>query len=100
MTTAEFKEDDIERAVAGQVTGQVTGQVMRLLNLLRNTQLPAKEIMEKMNLKGRDNFRKSYLMPALSAGLVERVDEASPNSPQQKYRLTDAGIKQLNAKNR
>ena len=47
MTTAEFKEDDIERAVAGQVTGQV----MRLLNLLRNTQLPAKAIMEKMNLK-------------------------------------------------
>ena len=51
MTTAEFKEDDIERAVAGQVADQVTGQVMRLLNLLRNTQLPAKEIMEKMNLK-------------------------------------------------
>lgn len=97
-------QDDIERAVAGQVagqvTGQVTGQVMRLLNLLRNTQLPAKAIMERMNLKGRDNFRKSYLMPALAAGLVERVDEASPNSPQQKYRLTDAGIKQLNAKNR
>lgn len=89
-------QDDIERDVAGQVAGQV----MRLLNLLRNTQLPAKAIMDKMNLKGRDNFRKSYLMPALSAGLVERVDEASPNSPQQKYRLTDAGIKQLNAKNR
>ena len=93
-------QDDIERAVAGQVAGQVTGQVMRLLNLLRNTQLPAKAIMERMNLKGRDNFRKSYLMPALAAGLVERVDEASPNSPQQKYRLTDAVIKQLNAKNR
>lgn len=51
MTTAEFKEDDIERAVTGQVAGQVTGQVMRLLNLLRNTQLPAKAIMDKMNLK-------------------------------------------------
>ena len=45
--------------------------------------------MEKLSLKGRDNFEKLYLAPALEAGLVERTIPDKPNSRLQQYRLTD-----------
>lgn len=47
--------------------------------------------MEKLNLKGRDNFEKLYLAPALEAGLVERTIPDKPNSRLQQYRLTEKG---------
>ena len=47
--------------------------------------------MEKLSLKGRDNFEKLYLAPALEAGLVERTIPDKPNSRLQQYRLTEKG---------
>ena len=47
--------------------------------------------MEKLGLKGRDNFEKLYLLPALAAGLIERTIPEKPNSRLQKYRLTEKG---------
>lgn len=40
----------------GQVAGQVAGQVMSLVSALGNDILPLKEIMERLSLRGRDNF--------------------------------------------
>lgn len=50
-----------------------------------------KELMKKLSLKGRDNFEKLYLAPALEAGVIERTIPDKPNSRLQKYRLTDKG---------
>lgn len=50
-----------------------------------------KDLMEKLSLKGRDNFEKLYLAPALEAGLMERTIPDKPNSRLQQYRLTDKG---------
>ena len=47
--------------------------------------------MEKLSLKGRDNFEKLYLAPALMAGLIERTLPDKPNSRLQQYRLTEHG---------
>jgi hypothetical protein len=44
------------------------------------------ELMEKLKLTHRPTFRKNYLHPALSAGLIERTEPDNPNSPMQKYR--------------
>lgn len=76
---------------AGQVTGQVTGQVMLLVSALGNDVLSLKEIMERLSLKGRDNFLTTYLNPALKEGLIEQTHPENPKHRNQKYRLTETG---------
>ena len=48
-------------------------------------------LQETLQLKGDDNFRRLYLVPALEAGLVEMTIPSKPNSRLQKYRLTAKG---------
>jgi hypothetical protein len=74
-----------------QVTEQITGQVTALLVAIGEEALSRKAIMGKLSLKGRDNFEKLYLAPALSAGLIERTIPDKPNSRLQQYRLTVLG---------
>ena len=50
-----------------------------------------KELMDTLSLKGRDNFEKLYLAPALSTGLIERTLPNKPTSRLQKYQLTSKG---------
>lgn len=73
------------------VTGQVTGQVAALLGVMGESTWSRKELMEKLSLKGRDNFEKLYLAPALEASLIERTIPEKPNSRLQQYRLTEQG---------
>jgi len=80
--------------VAGQVAGQVSPQVAALLKICQQEMLRA-ELMNALDLKGRDNFLKKYLEPALSLGLIEMTQPDSPRSPTQKYRLTAKGKKLL-----
>ena len=49
--------------------------------------MTANEIMEKLNLKHRDTFRKNYLLPSINEGLVEMTIPDKPRSNKQKYRL-------------
>ena len=77
--------------VAGQVAGQVTGQVESLINCLANDILSVKEIMERLSLKGRDNFLNTYLNPALKDGLIIQTHPENSKHPKQKYYLTEKG---------
>ena len=77
--------------VTGQEAGQVTGQVMLLVSALGNDVLSLKEIMERLSLKGRDNFLTTYLNPALKEGLIEQTHPENPKHRNQKYRLTETG---------
>lgn len=81
---------DKAKANTAHDAGQVTGQVEQLL-LLLTEDLSRKEMMEKLGLKGRDNFEKLYLTPALNDGLAEMTIPDKPNSRLQKYRLTEKG---------
>lgn len=78
--------------VTGQVTGQVTSEILDLI-ICCDGELSRKELMEKMQLKSRENFEKRYLKPALSLELIEWTIPGKPNSRLQKYRLTDKGVK-------
>jgi len=53
------------------------------------------ELMKALKLKGRDNFLKKYMEPALNLGLIEMTQPDSPKSPTQKYRPTEAGKQML-----
>lgn len=75
----------------GQATGQLTRQVTFLIECLGEQTLSVKEIMEHLSLKGRDNFLKSYLNPALQEKLIEQTHPEQSNHPKQKYRLTNKG---------
>jgi DNA-binding PadR family transcriptional regulator len=44
-----------------------------------------------LGLKHEEHFRKSYLLPALKAGLIEMTLPGKPRSSKQRYRITPRG---------
>jgi fido (protein-threonine AMPylation protein) len=54
--------------------------------------LSVKEMMERLHLKGRDNFLKLYLTPAINSGIVALLYPKSPRHPRQRYLLTQKGL--------
>jgi ATP-dependent DNA helicase RecG len=70
-------------------TDQVTDQVIKLILNLDGEAKSTTEIMTIIKLKHRPTFRTDYLTPAIEQGWIERTQPDSPNSPTQKYRLTD-----------
>lgn len=80
----------------GQVTVQATGQVSDPVHkavLVINGALKRNEIQEALELKHRDYFMESYLKPAIEQGYIEQTIPDKPTSPNQKYRLTEKGLK-------
>ena len=74
-----------------QETDQVSDQVARLLAALRKGPKTAAELMAELGLSHRPTFRKNYIRPAISAGLVEMTRPESPTARNQTYRLTAPG---------
>ncbi len=83
------------RTSAGQV--ERNSNVERLIKVLGQDQLSTKTIMEKMQLKGRDNFLNLYLNPAIEAGFVTLLYPDKPRHSRQKYLLTVKGLALLDA---
>lgn len=52
-----------------------------------------KQMMQALQLKDREYFRKDFLQPALANGLLEMKFPDRPKHPGQKYRLTEQGKK-------
>ena len=50
-----------------------------------------KALQDRLGLRGADNFRKLYLIPAIDIGLIEMTIPDKPKSRLQKYRLTEKG---------
>lgn len=69
-----------------QVSDPVSDQVKALLKALGSRTLGTLDCMKKLGLSHRPTFRRNYLQPALTAGLVERTLPDKPNSRLQKYR--------------
>ena len=45
----------------------------------------AKELLQILNLKSKENLRKNYLNPALENGLIEMTLPDKPKSKNQRY---------------
>ena len=54
-----------------------------------------KALQAALGLKDTEHFRKSYIQPALEAGLIEMTIPDKPRSKKQKYQLTEKGQKEL-----
>lgn len=83
----------------GSSTGQVqdklstdNANIKRLIIVIGNQELSVKSMMNALELKGRDNFQKLYLKPAISEGYVRLLYPNSPRHPRQKYLLTVKGL--------
>ena len=76
--------------LAPEVTPEVTPEVRKLLQHLKGEML-RRDLQLAMKLKDDEHFRKSYLVPALKAGLIEMTHPDKPKSSQQCYRLTALG---------
>ena len=70
-----------------EVTQEVTPEV-RLLSVLAS-EMTRHQLKEALGLKDDEHFRKTYLLPALDAGLIEMTIPDKPCSSKQKYRQPD-----------
>ena len=66
--------------------------IQQLVLVIGEQQMSVKEIMEALSLKGRDNFLKVYLNPAIEEQYVRLLYPNSPRHPRQKYLLTVKGF--------
>ncbi len=116
-----FRPDPEVRALEDQVTGEVTTQdtphdtmqvtphdtphdtiqvtphdtgIVRLLEVI-SSEMNRRQIQEALGLKNTKHVRKTYLLPALQAGLIEMTIPDKPRSKKQRYRLTTAGREYL-----
>ena len=66
--------------------------IRQLVLAIGEQQMSVKEMMEALSLKGRDNFLKVYLNPAIEEQYVRLLYPNSPRHPRQKYLLTVKGL--------
>ena len=77
-------------AALPKLTPQATPQVEKLLQYC-NEPLSREELQQALKIQDRKYFRKTFLRPALEDGFIELTIPEKPNSPLQKYRLTEKG---------
>ena len=87
---------------AGKDTGNDTNTVnspdiyvFKLLNVVGDKVLTVKVMMERLGLKGSDNFRKKYLNPAIKDGYMALLFPEKPKTKGQAYYLTEKGKSKL-----
>ena len=87
------------RTSSGQVPPQVQDKfntnnydVKNLVKVIGKNQLSVKDMMNGLNLKGRDNFLNVYLIPAINEGFVRMLYPDKPHHPRQRYLLTTKGV--------
>ena len=66
-------------------------RILELIRVLGDKELSLKELLVLLSLKDRENFKKSYLEPAIQSGFVRSLYPGSPRHPRQKYLLTEKG---------
>lgn len=82
-------------ASSGQVQDKLCTNdtnIKRLIIVIGNQELSVKNMMDALELKGRDNFLNLYLNPAIREGYVCLLYPNSPRHPRQKYLLTVKGL--------
>jgi hypothetical protein len=84
------RKPELAFEAVGGITGEVTGEVRRLLKVLVGD-MKRTEIQEALALRHEDYFREAYLIPALTAGMIEMTIPGKPTSSKQKYRVTEKG---------
>ena len=94
----EFLRDALHVALNEAVTSNVdhtdpaTDPVQKLLYVFQEkTEQGITSLMDALDFSHRPTFRRNYLNPALAQVYAEHTIPDKPNSPAQKYRLTEKG---------
>lgn len=98
VTNGDTCQSETHRTSTGQVQDKLNADIsniIKLVNIIGGRGLSVREMMEGVGLKGRDNFLKLYLNPAISEGYVRLLYPQSPRHPRQKYLLTAKGLEVL-----
>ncbi len=83
-----------ETTLTDPVSDPVSDPVNLLLAVFQTDEaLKIGDLLDRLGLQHRPTFRKNYLRPALKGGWIEMTQPQSPNSPMQKYRLSEKGKK-------
>lgn len=94
---------DKRRTSRGQVEDLLNTDnpnILKLVTVVGKKELSVKDMMEGVGLKGRDNFLKLYLMPAIHDGYIRLLYPQSPRHPRQRYLLTVKGLSLLEELNK
>ena len=78
------------RVQAGE---QAKEQVQCLINVIREDAYTVSDLLRLLHLKGRRNFLENYLNPAIEDGYVLRAYPDKPRHPNQRYYLSEKGLK-------
>jgi len=77
-------DDVLEQIAKSNV--ETSEYVKKLLSVMEyGVQYTALDIMQKLNLKSRETFRKNYINPAIHMGMVRMTIPDKPNSKNQRY---------------
>jgi len=82
--------ESTSNSISSSTSSSISERMLRIVQAVKG-EMGVRELMEVMGMKSRPMFLNNYLTPALRAGLLERTQPESPNSPTQRYRLTEAG---------
>ncbi|HKM09495.1 MAG TPA: ATP-binding protein [Candidatus Methanomethylophilaceae archaeon] len=69
-------------------------RIISLLTVVGDEEVPARELMERLEMRHRPTFMSNYVEPAIEDGFVERT-EVKPTSKNQRYRATRKGLELL-----
>ena len=72
---------------------QAKEQVQRLVNVIREDAYTVSDLLRLLHLTGRRNFVENYLKPAIEEGYVLRAYPDKPKHPNQRYYLSEKGLK-------
>ena len=86
-------EEHAKEHAKEQVEEHAREQVLRLVNVIREDAYTLSDLLKKLNLKGRRNFLANYITPAIEGGYVLRAYPDKPKHPQQRYYLSEKGLK-------
>jgi ATP-dependent DNA helicase RecG len=84
------RKPELAFKAVGGITGEVTGEVKKLLAVMVG-EIKRADIQKALALRHEDYFREAYLIPALTARVIEMTIPGKPTSSKQKYQLTQKG---------
>lgn len=81
-------------STSNSTSNSTSEKILRLVRVVKE-EMSVKEIMAELDMSSRPMFLENYLTPAIKASLVKMTQPDSPNSPTQRYVLTEEGRKLL-----
>lgn len=79
--------------VSDQAGDQPSVQVQKVINCIRDNVFTMSGLQQKLNISSRRYVRINMLNPAIDGGYVLRTYPDKPNHPNQRYYLSEKGLK-------